>query len=334
MRQLMISLDKKISNPESRSAKRMVSYGVQYKKDYGDDSKIFILVPDRKKNRLPLSENVEVITSGGFNKLFQALNLLYIGNSIVNNEDIDNISTQDPFFIGFIGLLLKTRKTKFQVQLHGDFYGSKYYNKNFLRKTLGRIVMWRADKIRIVSRRIKQSLKDRGIEPRKMKRNVRPIEPFNTLDRVEKSTILHDRYRAEKIFLWLGRIEPEKNLEFLIDVFAKVVQQKPNYRLLIVGDGKAEDSLRNKANQMQLLQNIIFVPWAQHPAIYLQNADCLVLPSLAEGYSLVVKEATAFNTTVIMNDVGVANYELKPSSKVKILPVNDKQKWIEAILSV
>ena len=45
-------------------------------------------------------------------------------------------------------------------------------------------------------------------------------------------------------------------------------------------------------------------------------------------------EAHAAGCPVIMNDVGVANYELKPSEKIKISPVNDKEAWIKAIKSV
>jgi glycosyltransferase involved in cell wall biosynthesis len=117
----------------------------------------------------------------------------------------------------------------------------------------------------------------------------------------------------------------------LVDVFEGVVKQK-NHLLLIVGDGVELQKLKAKSNKLQA--NVKFETWTNDPISYLKTADCLLFPSRSEGYGLVAMEASAVGTPIIMNSVGVANYELKPSEKVKILPINDKEKWIKAILEI
>ena len=123
-----------------------------------------------------------------------------------------------------------------------------------------------------------------------------------------------------------------KNIIWLIDVFKQTSGQR-NSLLLIVGRGEEEKKIKEKIEALNLEKNIKLQNWTEEPYGYLKTADCVLFPSLSEGYGLVPMEAHAVGTPVIMNDVGVANFELKPSEKVKILPINDKESWVEAIFN-
>ena len=103
---------------------------------------------------------------------------------------------------------------------------------------------------------------------------------------------------------------------------------------MLVGDGLEKDKIKQKIKELNFKKNIITEDWTNDPIGYLKIADCLVFPSSSEGYGLVAMEAIAVGTPVIMTDVGVANYELKSGSKVKIVPVGDRDKFIEAILKI
>ena len=146
---------------------------------------------------------------------------------------------------------------------------------------------------------------------------------------------LHEKYPGyEKIFLVLGRVEPVKNIAWLIDVFADVVKQKSNYVLLIVGSGSEEDTIRSQVTRYRLQENVKFEGWTNDPWSYLKTADCLLFPSLSEGYGLVVMEAIAAGTPVIMNNVGVAGYEMHGSDTVRIATVTQRYDWITRISHV
>jgi glycosyltransferase involved in cell wall biosynthesis len=74
--------------------------------------------------------------------------------------------------------------------------------------------------------------------------------------------------------------------------------------------------------------------WTDDPFSYVKTADCVLFPSLSEGYGMVAMEAHAAGTPIIMTDVGVANYELPAGPKVIITPLDDRDKFIQAILQL
>ncbi|KKR49044.1 MAG: hypothetical protein UT86_C0001G0016 [Candidatus Magasanikbacteria bacterium GW2011_GWC2_40_17] len=349
MKILMISLDKQIAQEGSRTALRMVLYG---KKD-----ELFILIPDyQSKPQFLLGdeERVHAEKIGGSNKFLQFINIYRRGKELIKKYGINFITTQDSFFTGLIGVLLKygvlgilfkrffkksnNNKIKLEIQLHGDLYGSDYYRENdFFKYCLSRFNIKFADKIRVASHRNKETL----IKKLKIsKSNVRIKPVLINYDRFENyklyKNIFRERYPGvhSKVFLWLGRMEPVKNLDFLVDVFKSVVEEKPDWLLVLVGEGSKKQELIEKVNRLNLDKNIVFESWTQDPAPYYKSADYVILPSLSEGYSLVAMEAAAAGTPIIMTDVGVANYELKPGPKVKIVPVGDKKGFIKAILEV
>lgn len=308
----MISLDKKILDPNSAVARRMV--------EYGKDKELFIIIPDSKKNNLDLSPSVHVTTSGGWCKKSQFFKLKRLGLKLIKEKQISEITTQDPFFIGFIGWCLKKKlKIPLEVQIHGDFFSGRI---NFIKYLLGKFVVHQANKVRVVGERVKQSLLKLNVAAEKI--IVRPV-PVD-VEKIKNYTPkinLHKKYPGyAKIFLCLGRVDKVKNVSWLVDVFSEVTKDRKNILLVVVGDKRLDTD------------NIKFESWTDEPWSYIKTADYLLFPSLSEGYGLVAMEAYAAGTPVIMNDVGVANYELKPGDKVKILPINDKEKWIQTILNV
>lgn len=320
----MISLDKKILDSNSAVAWRMIEYGKM--------DELFILIPFQEEKRFDLSPNVHVFATGG-NKPTQYWRLKKMGSAIIAGNKIEEITTQDPFFIGRVGVWLKKKTgAKLEVQLHGDFYSSDYYKKSgvkhWLQYYIGqRVILW-ADRVRVVGERIRVSLLPLGVPEEKIV--VRPVTvDVERIRRYQPTDDLHTKYSAfNKIFLVLGRLDPVKNIGWLINLWADVPAE---YLFLIVGGGSERRRLQTQA---QARDNLRFETWTEDPVSYIKTADGVLFPSLSEGYGLVPMEAAAAGTPVIMNDVGVANYELKPSEKVKIIPLSDRQGWIQAIKSI
>jgi glycosyltransferase involved in cell wall biosynthesis len=232
-----------------------------------------------------------------------------------------------------VGWCLKRKfKTKLEIQVHGDFFGN-YYRRQWWRLSLARFIINRADKIRVVGERIKQSLFSLGVAENKI--TVRPVQNDPELIKNLPVVInLRDKYRGyEKIFLVLGRLDPVKNICWLVDIFKEVAKKK-NYLLLIVGRGLEENNIRKQIARNNLSDNVILQNWTEDPYSYLKTADCVLFPSLSEGYGLVPMEASIIGTPVIMTDVGVANYELPPGPKVKIVPVGDKDAFVKEMLKI
>lgn len=106
-------------------------------------------------------------------------------------------------------------------------------------------------------------------------------------------------------FLYLGRLSPEKNLDLVIEYFAK----NADYHLSIAGDGPLRDELQNKAPS-----NIEFLGHVPNEQLYdvFSSHDVLLLPSLSETWGLVIEESLYFGLPVICSDrVGAAEDMVK-----------------------
>lgn len=125
---------------------------------------------------------------------------------------------------------------------------------------------------------------------------------------------------AEKVtdFIYVGRLSPEKNLTFLIQVFNKL----PQFNLHIVGYGAQEADLKKIANE-----NINFhgaVNNKKLPALY-QRCDVFILPSIKEPWGLVVEEALNNGLPVLVsNKVGCAEEIIEENHNGLIFEYNDE----------
>ncbi len=318
----MISLDKKILDQTSAAARRMV--------EYGKDNELYIVIPHVQKLEQNLSSSVHVYGSGGSSKVCQFFNTCKTARGLVPKFKINSVTTQDPFFTGLLGLRVSHKfKIPLEVQVHGDFFSGTYYNATFfgkLKNLLAKFVLRHSDSVRTVGERVRASLVKIGVPKEKIY-----VKPINlNIGTVSKKNDLPNK----KYFVWAGRMDPVKNLPFLLEVFCEVCKTRPEARLVLIGEGSEANKLRELVRALGLEKNVTFVGWHSAPFMDIYNASALLLPSLSESYSAVAMEANAIGTPVIMSDVGVANYELKPSDKVTILPINDKEKWVQAILKV
>jgi len=116
------------------------------------------------------------------------------------------------------------------------------------------------------------------------------------------------------VFLYVGRLDPEKNVEMLIDAFKNKFKKKSN-QLIIVGSGRCEAELINKSISFN---NILFKGklFGDDLINCYHQADILVLPSVFEPWGLVVNEALASRLAVLCsNAVGsAADLVIKPDA--------------------
>ena len=125
----------------------------------------------------------------------------------------------------------------------------------------------------------------------------RVTEPAE-LDRVRRTYRLRDR-----IILYVGTIEPRKNLPALIEAFAAARHEAGiDHQLVCVGPyGWLSRDLDDRIRRANLVDDVAFtgyVPFADLPAFY-SLAEMFVYPSVYEGFGLPVIEAMACGVPVI-----------------------------------
>lgn len=124
--------------------------------------------------------------------------------------------------------------------------------------------------------------------------------------RVEKGLPAGRRY-----LLFNGRLAAVKRVDLLFDAFARIADERPDWDLVIVGQGPLEDELRTRLPEA-LRARVRWLGFCQmdEMAIVYHCCDVNVLPSAYEPWGVVVLEAMATGEVVVSSDVVAAAYEL------------------------
>ncbi len=102
------------------------------------------------------------------------------------------------------------------------------------------------------------------------------------------------------LLVHVGRVSKEKNLELIFRAIPHIKKEKPDVKLMVVGDGPAKSYYEDLAKQMKLESDIIFtgfVPDAELPQ-YFAAGDAFVIASSFETLGIVMIEALATGTPV------------------------------------
>lgn len=101
----------------------------------------------------------------------------------------------------------------------------------------------------------------------------------------------------------VGRFEKQKNHTFLIDIFEKFLALHPQTCLLLVGGtGNLEGSIRNKVQEKELTDKVIFAGTRSDVPQILSAMDVFLFPSFMEGISLSMLEAQCAGLPCLVSD--------------------------------
>lgn len=130
-----------------------------------------------------------------------------------------------------------------------------------------------------------------------------------------------------------GRFTYQKNHEFLIRIFSEIHRKNKNARLLLLGEGPLEESVRMLACQLGILDFVIFVGLQNDVPQYLSAMNIFILPSYYEGFCISLLEAQANGLPCIASDV--VPEEVKITGSVKTLSLNlPASAWAELCIGV
>lgn len=129
----------------------------------------------------------------------------------------------------------------------------------------------------------------------------------------------------------IGRFSEVKNHNFLVEIFASVIKEKPNAFLLMIGDGDLKEHVETKLSEMGLknkyliLSNRYDIPELDH------TMDVCVFPSKYEGFLIAMLEAQACGIKCVCSCNIPSTVFL--SKNIYALSLDDSiNKWKDAIL--
>lgn len=152
-----------------------------------------------------------------------------------------------------------------------------------------------------------------------------------------KNTAIRNTYRkalrleGKYVVGHIGRMVPQKNHEFLIDIFGEISRKKKNAQLVLIGDGPLIEKIKEKGKYFGLEEKITFLGLRRDVNKIMQAFDVFVFPSIFEGLGIVTIESQAASIPTICSefvpsDVDVSNF-------VMHLSLNDSAAyWAEKII--
>jgi glycosyltransferase involved in cell wall biosynthesis len=96
------------------------------------------------------------------------------------------------------------------------------------------------------------------------------------------------------LLLAVGRLEPQKGFDLLLEAFSKIAASQPLWDLAIVGEGNCRDALSEQASRLRIADRVVMPGRAGDIATWYQRASLFVLSSRFEGFPNVLVEAMAY----------------------------------------
>ena len=120
---------------------------------------------------------------------------------------------------------------------------------------------------------------------------------------------------SRTVFLFVGRLSPEKRVKEFMEVWAEVFSEervKPKIRLMIVGGGPEEAALRRAVSDLGVGESVTLCGPKGDLLPYYRAADIFVLPSVSEGLSNSMLEAMSCGVAIMASRVGGARDAVVP----------------------
>lgn len=106
-----------------------------------------------------------------------------------------------------------------------------------------------------------------------------------------------------QVFGSVCRLIEQKGLIHALEAFSQICDRHPDAHYVIIGDGPLRPALETRIGELGLLGRVHLPGWRQHAAALMPAFDAFLMPSLWEGFGLVVIEAMAAGLPVIASRV-------------------------------
>lgn len=154
---------------------------------------------------------------------------------------------------------------------------------------------------------VSQNLKEDTLKYFDIKKDIKVVPNFINFDTLNFYKDDCRRYTMadddEFIITHVSNLRPVKRINDTVEVFAKILKHK-KAKLIIIGDGPDRDKAVNKAIELGVRDNVIFMGQSNDIERVLCFSDLFLLPSENESFGLAALEAMAHGVPIISTNTG------------------------------
>ena len=251
--------------------------------------------------------------------------------SLVRDRGFDLIHGHD-YKTNLLALLLARRTGAVPLATSHGWTGHTWRERR-LYYPADRRIMRRMPRVIAVSSDVRQALIQSGTPPEKVTVLLNGIEPGAfTRDTTRREAVRRELgiLATDRLIGAVGRLEPQKRFDLLIQAVAALKASHPDVKLAIVGDGSLRASLEAQAARAGVSPDTRFLGHRTDIAALHDAFDVFAQSSEYEGTPNAVLEAMAMETPIVATDAGGTGELALPGVHGLIVPAGD----VEALRSV
>jgi len=132
----------------------------------------------------------------------------------------------------------------------------------------------------------------------------------------------------------IERMQTEKNYKFSIEIAKELKIQGVNFIMFFIGRGELKDALTELISRYNLENQIIFLGLRSDIAQLVAGADIMLMPSLYEGFPVVLVESQAAGLPALISDTISSEVDLGVNSIFFESLKETPEKWVNQIVNI
>jgi N-acetyl-alpha-D-glucosaminyl L-malate synthase BshA len=196
-------------------------------------------------------------------------------------------------------------KVFFQIPYVICGHGSDVYLSNPPDGFENKILLKNADVVIALTDHMKKAMQKMYLRDVKVVPNGINVDEFAPLTKLEARAKLQ-MDDDERVVAFVGSLREIKGVEYLVRATKSILETGTVIHTVIIGDGPDRERLESLTHQLHISSYVTFKGQIQNEQIpyYLRVSDVFVLPSLSEGFPVVLLEAMASGLPIVTTNVG------------------------------
>ena len=233
-------------------------------------------------------------------------------------------------------MVRRSRRVPVLTTVHSD-YKLDYLGNPLKQHTFGAanaVALRFLDFYQPVADRMARTLIERGFDPEHI------VKIYNGMDfhcpegEFDRAQYLKENYGTEiedgDVLCGIAaRLTAVKDIQTTVRAFAKALEDAPQLRLFIAGEGEDEDMLKKLAAQLGVSERVTFCGWVSPVEPFFRAMDINLLSSVSETFPYSILEGICAGCATICSDVGGMPELIDTGENGYIFPVGDDKKLSE-----